>query len=90
MREYRLARKGNTMGLVEMFHKRNKVHIAGTRIKSSRVIYEEAEIQRVEVQIDLPTKEIMVLELTATQTKDLAYELVSCLQAMGYEFRVRR
>jgi hypothetical protein len=78
------------MKLSEMLRKRSKVSISAKDVKSSRVIYESAEVQRVEIQITLPTDEILVLELTAQQTRELATELVSCLQAMGYEFRVRR
>lgn len=70
--------------------RKTKIHVAAKKISAARVIYESQEVQRVEVRIELPEKEILVLELTAMQTKDIATQLVACLQAMGYDFRVRR
>jgi len=76
--------------LDQILQRKTKIHVVAKTITAARVIYEDAEVQRMEIRIELPEKEILILELTSTQARELGHEMVAAIQAMGYEFKVRR
>jgi len=77
------------MKLVEMLRSKGRVVINITALSTSRVKYEREGINRVEVSMELPTNEVLVLELTPEQCGELAASLASCYRAMYPHHRAK-
>lgn len=59
-----------------------KVHIPAEKISASRVLYENAEIQRTEIRILTEDNAELVLELTQSQTREMAETMAILYRTM--------
>lgn len=78
------------MGLLERLKRKEKIVLAVKETKTSRIVYESEDIQRVEVSLILPTGETIILELTPKQTFKLGMDLAVAYRTINPEFKIPR
>ena len=78
------------MTLRERLNRKEKIVLTVKDTKTSRVVYESEDIQRVEVTLILPTGETLILELTPKQTYKLGMDLAVAYRTINPEFKIPR